>query len=379
MNMQRNFPYPKGDLDVGNEESIISTTDVGRSDIAVSPHEEGGEKLKCPFYKFDRFLYERCARKYSIKRFPDVKQHLIRQHLSSTQRSHRSISFLPCRKEYFVEGHVNGARVEALPDSGADVCFISPNLASSLGLYPATGTKKMINLATDRLVQSPGMVEVAWKFANSRKETILTCWIIPGCVHDLVLGSPFLRATETLTRLVDFPRRLRLRLLGEEKQRLWGFLNGRPTAALPDTGSDIMLISSEYARRHSLVVDRDFENWLEVEFADGTTDWTNGVVRNVEWNVGGKTVQCDFHVLDGLSVDVVLNNDYLFDSNMFWDYAEWFSDTNAAEDVFHLRNIRLIGRYGDTFNALEEDYLEDSRGCLRNTKNLTNHLHSNFA
>lgn len=154
---------------------------------------------------------------------------------------------------------------------------------------------------------------------------------------------------------------MRLSLLGEGKQRLWGSLDGHPTAALPDTGSDILLVSSAYARKIGLAIDRDFENWLEVEFADGTTAWTSGVVRDASWEVGGKTVRCDFHVLEELSVDVIVSNNYLFDLNIFSEYGGCFFDIDSEEDLFELCNIRLIGRYGDGLNVLEQEYLEDGK------------------
>ncbi|KAI0543700.1 hypothetical protein F4679DRAFT_90375 [Xylaria curta] len=270
-------------------------------------------------------------------------------------------------KQYFANGDINGIPVQALPDSGADMCFISPNLASRLSLCPTTGEQKRIFLANKKSIQSPGMVKVPWRFNGEQKAHILDCWILPGCVHDLVLGNYFLRVTQTLTtfrhriksKLVELPRRLRLRLLGEENQRLWGTLDGHHTAALADTGSDVMLVSSTYAQKIGLTVDRDFENWLEIEFADGTTAWTSGVVRNVPWNVGGKTVRCDFHVLDDLCVDVILSKNYLFELNVFSEHQGCFFDTDFEEELSQLCNIRLIGRYGDTLNVLEENYLED--------------------
>ncbi|KAG2415574.1 hypothetical protein HFD88_006765 [Aspergillus terreus] len=275
--------------------------------------------------------------------------------------------FSSASRQYLVEGDVNGTTVEALPDSGADMCFISPKLASDLGLIPDPWTRKKIQLANKKCVQSPGMVEVAWRFSKEQKPHILNCWILPGCVHDIVLGSHFLNATKTLTtfknriksKLVDLPRRLRLRLLGEEKQRLWGYLDGHLTAALPDTGSDAMLISSTYARKIGLPIDQDFGELLEVEFADGTTAWTSGVIRDVPWEVGGTTVRCDFHVLDDLCVDVVLSKNYLFDLDVFSESSEYFFNVNSDDDLFQLFNIRLIGRYGDTLNILEEEYLQD--------------------
>lgn len=325
--------------------------------------------------------------RHAIDRSRDLPNHLWALNVPRAEKNaHKVSGFSSASVQYFVEGDVNGTPVEALPDSGADMCFISPKLASGLGLSPAAGTQKRIHLANKKHVQSPGMVEVPWRFAKEQKAHILNCWILPGCDYDLVLGNHFLRVTQTLTKfthrikskLVELSRRLQLRLLGEEKQRLWGSLDGHLTAALPDTGSDVMLISRAYARKIGLTIDRDFENWLELEFADGTTDWTSGVVRDVSWNVGGKTVRCDFHVLDDLCVDVILSKNYLFDLNVFSEHGECFFDTNSEEDLFQLCNIRLIGRYGDTLNVLEEEYLEDGKRRLRDLRAWADHRHSDF-
>ncbi|PHH87374.1 hypothetical protein CDD83_8961 [Cordyceps sp. RAO-2017] len=269
-------------------------------------------------------------------------------------------------KRRYVKGMVNGAPVEAVPDTGADLCFISPHLVSGLGLSPNLSTQKEIRLPNRKVIQSPGCVMVPWRFAGERETHRLDCWILPG-VHDLVLGGYFLKATQTLTKFVrrlkskifPLPGRFRLDLLGEESQRLLGYLDGHPTSALPDTGSDLMVISGAYARKLGLTIDRDRTNWLEVEFGDGTTDWTSGVVRDVPWQVGGKTARCDFHVLDDLCVDVILSQSYLFETKAFLENGHCFFDADSEEVLYHLCGIRLLGRYGDALETLEEEYFFD--------------------
>lgn len=191
----------------------------------------------------------------------------------------------------------------------------------------------------------------------------IQCWIFPGAIHNLVLGSPFLKASETLTtfrhrvksRLVAMSRRLQLRLMGHEHQRLWGLLNGHPTLAVPDTGSNVMLVSRKYAKEAGLAVDWDYSK-LEVEYADGSTDWTSGVARDVPWTVGETTIRCDFHVLDSLSVEVVLSNDYLYDMDVFSKHQEQFMMLNCEEDMLRFYGIRLV--HGNP-EGVEDDQLED--------------------
>jgi hypothetical protein len=182
-----------------------------------------------------------------------------------------------------VEGYVKNMLVEAFPDSGADVSFISPQLVAKLGLVSQLDDgRREIHLPDGRLVISPGVVHISWFFKGENVLNTMRCWIFPGSIHDLVLGKPFLSLTETLTtfkhriksRLASFSKRLRLRLLGREQQRLWGTLDGHPTLALPDTGSDAMLVSGDYANKCGLTVDESEDGRLEVEYADGSRSWT---------------------------------------------------------------------------------------------------------
>jgi hypothetical protein len=159
---------------------------------------------------------------------------------------------------------------------------------------------------------------------------------------------------------VALPKRLRLQLLGSESQRLWGYLNYNYTAAFPDTGSDAMFISREYAKNLALDISTDVKNEIEVELGDGTIVWTSGFVRDVEWDVGGMAVRCDFYVLDNLCVDVVLSNNYLFEFDIFSKYTKYLYD-NGTEEEPQLCNIRLIGQYGKSLDLLEEEYLEDGK------------------
>ncbi|KAL2834361.1 hypothetical protein BDW59DRAFT_156296 [Aspergillus cavernicola] len=297
------------------------------------------------------------------KKIPSMMQSLLRSYQDMmtkaiTEESHQiskvlhkshgatDMSFKS--KRYFIDGIVKGTPVEALPDYGADTSFISDQFANSLGLSLAPATHRTIRLANGKEVESPGMVEVPWKFAGERKSQPVPCWILPGSIHNLVLGSPFLKTTKTLTRfasrikskLIIHPRRLRLQLLGEES-------------------SDVMLVSRAYANQIGMKIDDDPNKSLEVEFADGTTAWTSGVVHDALWSVGDSTVRCDFYVLDDLCVDVVLNNHYLFDFNVFSEFEEYFIDADSEDSLRRLCNIRLIGKYGGSLGRLEEDYQQD--------------------
>lgn len=258
---------------------------------------------------------------------------------ASTEFKHTE-DFSSGEKEFYVPGSVNGITVEALPDTGAEACFISPHLTSRLGLHPTPGPQKRIKLANKKTVQSSGMVVVPWRFRKEGTTHMICCWVLPGCGSDLVLGNHFLRATNALkkvchrikSKFLEVPKRLSLSYLGNKKQRLRGYLNGHLIAALPDTGSDAMLINGAYARKIGLDIDSDIRNRGTIRLADGSTAIISGIVRDAEWRVGSTAVQCNFYVLENLCVNVILSNKYLFEMNIFTEQEEHFFNMNSEDD-----------------------------------------------
>ncbi|PTB49370.1 hypothetical protein M431DRAFT_272536 [Trichoderma harzianum CBS 226.95] len=283
----------------------------------------------------------RLASKYNMS--ARMRSHNILNQLTQKLLNRRIYQEYPLAdsvdKQYYVAGTVNGMLIEALPDTGADKCFISSKLASRLGLLPVPGTQEKITLANEKVVESPGMVQVPWEFTRQREKHMMNCWILPGCIRDLVLGSSFLQATNTLkrfrdrikVRLIGVFNRFSLSFLGGKKQRLRGYINGHLTAALPDTGSDAMFVNGAFARKIGLDIDSDVRNLVEVELADGSTTMTSGIVRDVQWRVGKTTVQCTFHVLEDLCMDVILSNSYLFNMNIFSEQEEHFFDMDSKD------------------------------------------------
>jgi len=294
---------------------------------------------------------------YSLKHWDPSEEPETPKRQDSSSRSPSSTigtvirSFSSGREERYVEGYVHNTLVEGFPDNGADVSFISPQLATKLGLTPDEQEQRDIELPNRHSITSPGVVRVPWVFKGESTLSTISCWIFPGLVHDLVLGKPFLAISKTLTtfkhriksRLKASLSRLRLMLLGHEQQRLCGLFNGQPTLALPDTGSDIMLVSRDYAQKCDLEVDWSEKNHHELEYADGSIGRTSGVARDVEWTVGSSTILCDFYVLDDLRVDVLLSSDYLFGMDVFSAQAEQFFELESEDRVFFY-NIRLVNK-----------------------------------
>ncbi|KAJ0107077.1 hypothetical protein J7T55_006956 [Diaporthe amygdali] len=281
-------------------------------------------------------------------------------------RHERLRDYSVASNKYYIDGSVASLPVEAFPDSGAGACFISPEMASNLSLSLTPNTRKTFYLANNKPSQSPGMVQVPWMFAGEDEQHSLNCWILPGCIHDIVLGNHFLNLTKTLTKFMhrvkcklSLSERPRLRLIGKQIQRLTGYLNGEMALAIPDTGSDLMCMSGSYARSMGLSIDDNVDNLLEVELADGSVCITSGVVRNLSWAVGDKAILCDFYVLEDLCADVVLGKDYLFDLGVFSNCSDSFIDIDLTEDIVHFCGVHLIGKHSSALNILEEEYLAD--------------------
>ncbi|KAI1752048.1 hypothetical protein F4782DRAFT_530991 [Xylaria castorea] len=143
-------------------------------------------------------------------------------------------------------------------------------------------------------------------------------------------------------------------------------------AALPDTGSDSMIISWHYTWRLGLRVDSNPEDIFEVEFADGTTAYADGIVRDAVWSSGGHSIRCDFLVLDNLPVDLILAKDYLFDMDVFSNCTAYLTEDDDLEhlDVCGVRLVREFGeRFGGVLDQLEDDSIEDASsdiaGCIQ--------------
>lgn len=60
-----------------------------------------------------------------------------------------------------------------------------------------------------------------------------------------------------------------------------GNLMGTPTKALEDIGSDLNIISKDFAEQNVLAYNNGFASGRNVEFANGTKKSTEGVIRNM--------------------------------------------------------------------------------------------------
>ncbi|KAH7161443.1 hypothetical protein EDB81DRAFT_784780 [Dactylonectria macrodidyma] len=274
-------------------------------------------------------------------------------------------------KDYSVRARVGAHEVDALPDTGAKYNFISQQFVEKVRLVPDDTAPEAIQLPGGSTIISPGSVRVPFVFHGEIKTYMLDCRILPSCTSDLILSGSFLRATDTLTkfknrireRLRNLKNCLRVSLLGNEEQRLWGALNGHHALALPDTGSDVMLVSAQWAKSNYLEVDYSPEHHLELEQGDGSKFITAGCVHDATWTFGDSEQQTrrDFYVVNDLPVDILFSSKFIFEFDLFSKFDHFMVDREQSPTVPGFYNVRLIGKYSPKLAKLEQESNTDLR------------------
>lgn len=228
---------------------------------------------------------------------------------------------------FVADGIFNGRYVGALADFGSSHNIVSQRFARSLKLAKS-GSPGVLQLPNRTNARTLGWTEGVFSFFKEAKMYRLVCVIMERCTHDLVLGSEFLKMTDTLKvhnkslRLKKvFSQISTIGLLGVGQDCLHGYVNGSTCLALPDTGSELMVMSESYARMLDLEIQKDERH--RVEFMDGSTDRTYGIVRGVQWQFtpDGQPSTHDFHIIRGLPADVIFSSQFLEDFEVFSNYA----------------------------------------------------------
>lgn len=268
-----------------------------------------------------------------------------------------------------IEGFIGNKAIAAVPDTGAEVNICSTSLTSELGLDVDSSEAQQISLPSGQVIKSSGTVKLPWRYSGETVVHELTCHVLQKCVDNLILCRSFL-GMNFVHRLKTFftpvSTRLSLKLLGNEKQRVMGSINGRRIAGLPDMGSDVNLISWKLVDLLGLRVDCSSTRRVELEFADGSRCFTDGVVENVPW----KFNSCDtifkrkFYVLKNLPIDTILSNDFPYESNAFTTYASDFcimENITSSTLPYELSIVKHIGWFMDRLQTLYENRILNSK------------------
>ncbi|KAF0643386.1 hypothetical protein FPSE5266_03714 [Fusarium pseudograminearum] len=195
----------------------------------------------------------------------------------------------PC---YEVPGFINGIAINGLPDSGSSVDCVSEMFIQRHSMKLEITRSQMIRLPGGSNAESVGKFMGYFKFQNEERVYRREFHVLRNCVYDLVLGREFLDMTKVFTEFRDrIIKRIRpcvrrgnhLFLLDEgPKNLIRCAINGAEASAFPDTGSDLMIASGGFARRHNLKVHRGEKYRRPVELIDGTVIRTDGMVLGAE-------------------------------------------------------------------------------------------------
>ena len=242
-----------------------------------------------------------------------------------------------------ISGFLNDTAVKFFPDTQSAHDIMSHDYAKRNKLKINSSQSEKLQTANGSLVNTLGTVLQPVRFAETSETYIREFHVLPRCVHDVILGSPFLRLTQTLTKyrhrivkkLRGMSSRHRVCFTGASQQKLAGWANGQSILALPDTGSDVCLMSLQYARERGYRIDTDPRHREMLEFVDGSTAETFGRVEGFEWKFDKSDFQIhapEVHVLENLPTDLLLGYGFLDETDAFGVREELFVDPEPHDE-----------------------------------------------
>lgn len=258
---------------------------------------------------------------------------------------------------------INGQKVHAIPDTGADENVISTACVSQLGLTierdPDPTTFK---LANGRCVLSCGFVKSSLTFAHgaNKPKAPAVFKVFPTLAVPLIMGRKFLRDTKTLTKHDDRLQRIpnppafglpRIFHLNPAKQRLRCYLDGIPVYANADTGAEMNLASPKWASKNRMVLRKPEPGYERVMLADGSTAHISGqftarfhVFQKGSKGSTPKVYTKQFFILEGLTSDVLLCQDLLLEIRAFKEQQKAFIELNNADTFSDLNLVSWLSK-----------------------------------
>jgi hypothetical protein len=275
--------------------------------------------------------------------------------VTSTKPSIKKTRFV---YEPSLPARLNGREISAFPDIGAPANFIALRYVRDRGLSINFAARKLVKTPVGTTIIIIGTVILQFSFEDEckchTKSHRLEFNVINKPVRDVIVGSPFLDLTQTFTRNVHRIRqnlrkiRLpRICFLGS-RQHVMGHVNGIHVDAMPDTGADVPVMSLSFAERHGFIVNTSPRHQTLLEFLNGSTANSIGVV-DVEWQFESSKTLHRIHafVLKELQTDLILDNTFLHDTNAFISHEEDFSTCicwrRRFENYWMISIIKLVG------------------------------------
>jgi len=263
----------------------------------------------------------------------------------------------------------------ACVDTGSDVNVISVELAKDLGyeFFDDCPLDTQFTLANSKIVCPVGQIDATIWFGRRPNlelaPTSCTFYVLPKTATPVLVGMPFLNPTEIMTKHRDKLMTLRrphrqassVCSIGKPKLHMACELNNVLTVAVPDSGSEVDLVSPQFALARGFEVHSRIE---KIELADGSIVTSEGYIRatlsipthfNEDYlPVNKAAIKVDFLVLDDLSHDVIIGEHCLEELRVFSDNDHILMLATDATGLAAVNTIRVQSVIDDSVTKLRE-------------------------
>lgn len=267
------------------------------------------------------------------------------------------------RRRFILPLEIHGKVVSTCADSGSDANIMSLTTAQELGLVPQIPPMgQSFTLANGAEVHSLFQATASCSFTRSHaRQQPEECvfHIFSTLAVPVIMGTEFVSSTQVFTARrseliveeVTSTELLSVNFLGNPRNSLVCRQQTQVACAIIDTGSDLNLVSSEFARKlGDLVV----PNHEKLQLADGSFDFTVGLIT-VDFSIGdvdeayrflarGGEARLDFHVLESLGTDVLIGLDTVEDFAVFQNHTKSFIPSISQNCIGNTNILRHVGR-----------------------------------
>ncbi|KAH8591953.1 hypothetical protein B0O99DRAFT_597576 [Bisporella sp. PMI_857] len=214
------------------------------------------------------------------------------------------------------------------PDSGSQVDIMSKQFAIQNGYKIDRSQASTFELGNGKRIQSAGRVLLPCSLVGDETSFEAVCFhILETCMAPIILGMDFIKKTSLLKTkrhlLVDCPKSWfgelpALKFIGRLKSQISFSAEGQHLTGCADSGSDLDIMSLSCVMRSRFDFNGEQENRTQIQLADGSDVETVRKIHISSLEIKGLGHHAiDFHVLPGLSCDVVFSEAYLDATDAF--------------------------------------------------------------
>lgn len=274
-----------------------------------------------------------------------------------------------CGKRVGLIVRFDGNFVLAMADTGSDGNCISEDFAKQIGLeVQIENCDRMFQLADGREIRSIGtsstrcsLYKESW--LDDANKFSISFHVFKTLAVPIIIGKKMLQTTNIMTknteRLLVYDNdepKLSIRHvlhMNCPQQRLRCYLDTDLVYANADTGSELNLISLEFARKRGLKIEQLVPGQGEmVMLADGNTAELSGLFHTHfypfenQFKSHLRPPEEVFYVLEGLTTDVLIGAELLFEISAFTEQQSAFVDLDCLGINSNINTITWLSRRG---------------------------------